>query len=209
MMNGITLARSPYARLTRVLSGAVTRRAGIAALIAGLTGTAASSVDASRGAQRRHEKMACRSDQSQCTTNDECCSGICKAKPGSGTEFRCVGNHKKKKDNKKAGRDGGACVPLGDPWFLEDTCCAGLTDGYVDLSLVCCMDTGTSCSMDAECCGFSGIGGSTAACGTVNLSSACCQTLGSPCETNTDCCGYNNGPDSQAQCTAGTCTPVT
>jgi len=110
---------SSFDRLAKRVRGLTTRRAITGAAAAALssllllrTTTIEQHAIAKRGAGRRQEKLACRNDQSQCTTNDECCSGICKAKPGSGTEFRCVGNHKKKEKKKK---DSGGIAPTPTP----------------------------------------------------------------------------------------------
>jgi len=83
---------SSFDTITRRLAVTTSRRGGIVGIVAGALGIAGiSTAEARRGAGQRHEKLACRNDQSECTTNDQCCSGICRLKPGSGTEYRCVG----------------------------------------------------------------------------------------------------------------------
>ena len=201
---------SSFDRLTRRLSVTSSRRAGIASLIAGALGIAGvSAADAARGAGRRHEKLACRNDQSECTASEQCCSGFCRAKPGSGTGYRCVGNHKKKakKDNKK---DGGAetCTALGDSGCTDfgpiesNGCCDGVAcEQHPDLRTKCveCIELGWFVSLQAPCCP-----------GTVqgisNLIDVCCVAPGESCSASSDCCGYNGTP--AALCVSGTCQLV-
>lgn len=200
---------SSFDRLTRRLSVTSSRRAGIASLLAGALGIAGvSAADAARGAGRRHEKLACRNDQSECTASEQCCSGFCRAKPGSGTGYRCVGNHKKKKAKKDNKKDGGAetCTSLGDTGCMgygpieDNGCCDGVycevhpvLDG---MKCVECIELGWFWSPLAPCCA-----------GTVqgisNLVDVCCVASGQPCSANGDCCGFNGTP--ATECVNGTC----
>ena len=134
---------STFDQITRRLALATTRRRSIASLVAGALGLAGiSAADAARGAGRRHERLACRNDQSECTANEQCCSGICKLKPGSGTEYRCVGDEKKneKKDDEKKHRDrnDAICIELYQPCDESRQCC-----GFGNGSFVLCTDYGT------------------------------------------------------------------
>ena len=199
---------SSFDRLTRRLSVTSSRRAGIASLLAGALGIAGvSAADAARGAGRRHEKLACRNDQSECTASEQCCSGICRVKPGSGTGYRCVGNHKKKakKDHKKDGGAATTCHGLDEPgcWpygQVGGDCCADLyCEGHPTLNdTVCveCIDLGFFWSPLAPCCA-----------GTVqgisNLVDVCCVASGQACSADSDCCGYNGSPG--YTCQSGTC----
>ena len=111
---------------TKVLGSAITRRTGILAAVVGLvtaSGTALEG-DAARKATRRHEKLACRNANSECLSNEECCSGVCKPKFG-GTGFRCAKGRggKKSKDNGK-GKNNPVLqpIPTGEPCTDRDTC---------------------------------------------------------------------------------------
>ena len=197
---------SSFDRLTRRLSVTSSRRAGIASLLAGALGIAGvSAADAARGAGRRHEKLACRNDQSECTASEQCCSGICRVKPGSGTGYRCVGNHKKKaKQDKKKDGGGEVCSSLGDTGCMPPNsfCCDGSycethpTLPLSDNKCVECIELGWAWSPLAPCCA-----------GTVqgisNLVDVCCVASGQPCSANGDCCGFNGTP--AAECVNGTC----
>lgn len=152
-----------FDRLTRSLAASTSRRAGIRALLGiAAVGAVAADTEANRGAGQRHEKLACRNDQSECTANEQCCSGICKGKPGSGTEFRCVGKHKKKdkKDHDKGGNtpeptcstEHGPCIGSGE------NCCDGLLCSMQDPKMegMCefCISTGNYGCVDlGNCCG--------------------------------------------------------
>ncbi len=146
---------SSFDRITRRLAVATSRRGGVAALVAGALGIAGiSAAEASRGAGRRHEKLACRNDQSECTAHEQCCSGICKLKPGSGTEYRCVGKKKKKdKDKKDEDKDtggDGTCGISQDRCTQASECCGDL---LCDLnSLRCCVQVNNTCEVNADCC---------------------------------------------------------
>ena len=67
-----------FDRISQVLGTATSRRAGIFGAIGTALGlVAAPAADAARKATRRHEKLACRNANSQCISDDECCSGSC------------------------------------------------------------------------------------------------------------------------------------
>ena len=89
--------------LTRTLGKRTNRRSGVFGAIGAMLGVAAApETDAARKATRRHEKLACRNANSQCLSDDECCSGSCVPKFG-GTSFRCAKRHAKKDhDRRKA-----------------------------------------------------------------------------------------------------------
>ena len=202
---------SSFDRSTRRLSVTTSRRAGIASLLAGALGIAGvSAADAARGAGRRHEKLACRNDQSECTANEQCCSGICKPKPGSGTDFRCVGKHKKK-DKKKNEKDGAVCVEFGEPCIdSPDGCCPDFNgQNYqtchinpVDETSHCgfCAEWGEICDPEAPVC-----------CGSVQYNQCnyyqnveeylCCSGQGGGCYDDSSCCAG-------LACSANTCVPI-
>ena len=195
---------SSFDRITRRLGTSTSRRAGIASLLAGALGLAGvSAADAARGAGRRHEKLACRNDQSECTASEQCCSGICRVKPGSGTGYRCVGNHKKKakKDKKK---DGDVCdYYLGDNGCYPQTiCCDGSYCEYHPVlpfsanKCVECIELGYFWTPDVACCPGTVQGVS-------NLVDVCCVASGQACSADSDCCGYNGNPG--YTCQSGTC----
>lgn len=96
-----------FDRLTRVLTGGMSRRAGIGvalgAVLSRIVG-GAEDASAARGANRRHEKMPCLGAGTACTADDSCCSGRCLPKTG-GTGYRCARPHSKAKQGKK--KDGG------------------------------------------------------------------------------------------------------
>ena len=154
---------SSFDLITRRLAVITTRRGGVAALLAGAHGIArVSTAEARRGAGQRHEKLACRNDQSECTANEQCCSGICKAKPGSGTEFRCVGKHKKKDKNDHGrgnGNDPGpTCSSEHGSCVLNGGCCSTLLcnaaeDGGEGMCEFCISDGNYGCETDISCCG--------------------------------------------------------
>ena len=118
---------------TRRLHRMMTRRSGVVALVAGALGLAAT--DAAAGPSRRHEKLACRNANSECTSNDQCCSQRCVPKPEGGTGYRCAKRHARKKN--RDDRDGNnpapeICLPPGSQCWDANTstvpipCC----DGY-------------------------------------------------------------------------------
>ena len=196
---------SSFDRISRRLAVTTSRRGGVAALVAGALGLAGFSVaEARRGAGRRHEKLACRNDQSECTANEQCCSGICKLKPDSGTEYRCVGKRKKngKKNEKKDDKGGGGgdtCIADGDTCPSLTGCCTDLICYPNPLQEPFCRPCGRSldyCNeQTAPCCaGHSCIylGGPSA---------LCCVNAGQPCSTPQECCGYGES----ATCVSGTC----
>ena len=146
---------------TKVLGSAITRRTGILAAVVGLvtaSGTALEG-DAARKATRRHEKLACRNANSQCLSDDECCSGRCVPKFG-GTEFRCAKGRSRKKDGgKKGGSDpSGNLIPNGEPCTSADTCedsNASCTT-YVDNTpsgTYCLLQEGDTCDVGNVCKG--------------------------------------------------------
>jgi len=149
---------SSFDLITRRLAVITTRRGGVAALLAGALGIARiSTADAHRGAGQRHEKLACRNDQSECTANEQCCSGICKAKPGSGTEFRCVGKRKKK--DKADHHNGGSPAPTcdHDPCSVDGDCCPGRicsVDMYTREGTceTCILEGSWGCTTVEDCC---------------------------------------------------------
>ena len=99
-----------FDRLSRMLGQRASRRAGVLGAISTALGlVAAPAADAARKATRRHEKLACRNANSQCISDDECCSGSCVPKFG-GTEFRCAKRHAKKDKKKDKGGDSPAPV---------------------------------------------------------------------------------------------------
>jgi len=101
--------RDRFDRIARVLGKPASRRASVLGAIGTALGlVAAPAADAARKATRRHEKLACRNANSQCISDDECCSGSCVPKFG-GTEFRCAKRHAKKDKKKK---DGGNPAPV-------------------------------------------------------------------------------------------------
>lgn len=153
---------SSFDLITRRLAVITTRRGGVAALLAGSLGIARiSTADAHRGAGQRHEKLACRNDQSECTANDQCCSGICKAKPGSGTEFRCVGKRKKQDKNDhdrgNGGDPGPTCSTEHGFCVLNGGCCSTLLcssaeEGGEGMCEFCISDGNYGCETSENCC---------------------------------------------------------
>ena len=110
-LKGFPMDTRAFDRLTKDLGQGQTRRAGIRAMVVGLlTGFRVMAADA--GPARRHEKLACRNANSQCTSGDQCCSGKCVAKPEGGTGFRCAARHAKRKSG---GGDGDRLVAIGSP----------------------------------------------------------------------------------------------
>ena len=189
--------------LVKKLASSTSRRSGVRAMLGiAATGAFVADADAHRGANRRHEKLACRNDQSECTADEQCCSGICKLKPGSGTDFRCVGKRKKK--DKKKDRDGGdgeTCVPEDGACYAGGPACCDSNTCWFNLlesSAACgiCGDPGVACNAADDCCsGACQVNG--------NFPGAiCCLTLGQPCETTFQCCNSYNGP---VFCNYGTC----
>ena len=158
---------SSFDRITRRLAVSSSRRGGIATIIAGALGiTGVSAVEARRGAGRRHEKLACRNDQTECTTNEQCCSGICRLKPGSGTEYRCVGKRKKreKKDKDNGGNPGPTCLAPSEVCTDTSECCDTVNGFCVPSNAEshCCVFDGQPCEADEDCCGFWGNNGGCA-----------------------------------------------
>ena len=151
-----------FDHLVRHLSTSTSRRVGIRALLGiAAAGAFAADTDAHRGGARRHEKLACRNDQSECTANEQCCSGICKAKPGSGTEFRCVGKHKKKDKNDHVRGNGGdpgpTCSTEHGFCVLNGGCCSTLLcssaeEGGEGMCEFCISDGNYGCETSENCC---------------------------------------------------------
>lgn len=101
--------RPKFDTLTRTLGKRTDRRTGLLGAIGAWIGVAAApETDAARKATRRHEKLACRNANSQCLSDDECCSGSCVPKFG-GTQFRCAKRHGKKNHG---ARNGGGSTPI-------------------------------------------------------------------------------------------------
>ena len=152
--------QSQFDHITRGLAAGVTRRGGIRALLGGLlgVGVAAEGVDAARKATRRHEKLACRNANSQCVSDDECCSGKCVEKFG-GIGFRCAKTHGKKKGGKKGGGgDGGLTpIPTGQACVVDVDVCADSAasceeyDSMDPSGTFCVLPTGAACSADDQC----------------------------------------------------------
>ena len=163
MKGPLHMESTKFDQLVRRLSTSTSRRAGIRVLLGiAAVGTFATETDASRGGARRHEKLACRNDQAECTADEQCCSGICKAKPGSGTEFRCVGKHKKKDKNDHGrgnGNDPGpTCSSEHGSCVLNGGCCSTLLcnaaeDGGEGMCEFCISDGNYGCETDISCCG--------------------------------------------------------
>lgn len=108
--------------VTRKLYRATTRRAGLMAVVTGMIGVPAAETVA--GPQRRHEKLNCRNANSECASDDQCCSGSCVPKPEGGTGFRCAKRHGKKRKKKDHGGNGPepeVCLALGEAcWDWEN-----------------------------------------------------------------------------------------
>ena len=104
--------RPKFDTLTRTLGKRTDRRTGLLGAIGAWIGVAAApETDAARKATRRHEKLACRNANSQCLSDDECCSGSCVPKFG-GTQFRCAKRHGKKNHG---ARNSGGSTPINAP----------------------------------------------------------------------------------------------
>ena len=139
-----------------MLGANVSRRTGVLAAIGAMIGLGdADETDAARGSGRRHEKLACRNANSECTSNEECCSNVCKPKFG-GTGFRCAKAHGKKKD--KGGKKGGgpALIPTGAPCGPGDTCAnsSASCTTYIGDQLpgtFCLLPAGKDCDEDSWC----------------------------------------------------------
>ena len=179
-----------FDRLTKLLDGGQTRRAGIRALIVGLaTGFGMrSSTLANPG--RRHEKLACRNANSECTSDDQCCSGSCVPKPEGGTGFRCAKRHKKTKNKKdKDTGPAGPFVPVGEPCVLGGIPCErGSCQQYAEnpwaddtVNYYCLLNIGDGCNAadslpNATCVSHycsSPNGNSAGECGPVDVVNSC------------------------------------
>ena len=156
-MGGTTLDEKQFDGITRALAGGMTRRGGIGALIAAVAGAAGVSV-AAANAGRRHEKLACRNANSECTSNLQCCSGSCVPKPEGGTGFRCAKRHAKKPKNKNEKEEPvGPVVPLGEPCEPGVSVCErGRCQTFSDNPIVqdptgtfCLLNDGDACALDA------------------------------------------------------------
>ena len=112
-----------FDRLARLIAAPASRRRTLLALAGILPAAAVADTDAARKATRRHEKLACRNANSQCVSNDECCSNRCVPKFG-GTEFRCAkGRSRKKSDgNKQDNTPSTPLIPTGEPCVPTDRC---------------------------------------------------------------------------------------
>ena len=140
--------------ITRAFASGMSRRGGIAAMVAGVLG-AAGVTAAAANPGRRHEKLACRNANSECTSDDQCCSGSCVPKPEGGTGFRCAKRHKRKKGNGGGKKDSGSVIPLGEPCNASTDTCAdgGSCREYFELAqsnlgrfgTYCTSDTGSPC----------------------------------------------------------------
>ncbi len=133
-----TVDNAQFDALVKKLASSTSRRSGIRAMLGiAATGAFVADADAHRGANRRHEKLACRGTGSDCTTGDECCSGRCIAKSiKQGGGFRCGRPHRKHKDN--GGKSGGGFDPCAD-LMIFSTCtdcpagaCGVSTNGVVN-----------------------------------------------------------------------------
>lgn len=144
-----------FDRLARMLGANVSRRTGVLAAIGAMIGLGvADETDAARGSGRRHEKLACRNANSECTTDDQCCSNSCVPKFG-GTGFRCAKAHGKKKQRNDKDKASGP-IPTGDPCGPGDTCanalasCTTYTFGTPE-GTYCLLPAGAACESDSWC----------------------------------------------------------
>ena len=154
-----TLEDRRFDLLTKELGKEISRRKGMRAIIGaalGIAGFDARETLAAKKATRRHEKPACRNANSQCASDDECCSGRCVEKFG-GTGFRCAKNHGKKKGGKKNGGGGLTPIPTGMACDVEVDVCADAAatceeyDSEDPSGTYCVLPTGAACSADDQC----------------------------------------------------------
>ena len=175
-----------FDRLTKLLDGGQTRRAGIRALLVGFATGFGMRSSALANPGRRHEKLACRNANSECTSDDQCCSGSCVPKPEGGTGFRCAKRHKKSKQGDSAG----SVIPLGAKCVQGvDTCEAGRCERFrapgfdVPSGTFCVLAAGEVCpagvSLGASACKgincshANGDQGAPGICGEINVVEAC------------------------------------
>lgn len=173
-----------FDRLTKLLDRGQTRRAGIRALVVGLATGFGMRSSTLANPKRRHEKLACRNANSECTSNDQCCSGSCVPKTEGGTGFRCAKRHKKEK------QQNGSLVPLGARCVQGvDTCEEGRCERFrapgfdVPSGTFCVLESGEICpagvSLGASACKgincshANGDQGAPGICGEINVVEAC------------------------------------
>ena len=145
--------QNTFDRLAKLLGRGQTRRAGIRAMVAGLAAGIGVGPAVLANPGRRHEKLACRNANSECTSNLQCCSGSCVPKPEGGTGFRCAKRHAKKSKGEKDAPVG-TVVPLGERCVRGiDECEAGSCQKYTSNELFgpqpgdyCLFSNGAPCS---------------------------------------------------------------
>jgi len=140
-----------FDRLTRRLAVTTSRRGGIAAIVAGALGIAGISTT---------EAVVpipptCLATNAICTDGAQCCSGRCIAKRlKNGGGSRCA----RKTSNRKPKKED-ACIAINGVCSGKDQCCPS---GNSEVSCkgdgtnadVCCLDLGSSCELDTDCCGY-------------------------------------------------------
>lgn len=203
-----------FDRLTRMLAGGVSRRAGIGVALGSLVAGALNGlpgVSAKNGAARRDEKAPCRNVGSACSNGSECCSGRCLPKSG-GTGFRCAKRRSKKKgDNSGGGGSADIAIPTGQACGAGDSCasrdavCTVYSDDAAPDGTYCTLPLGMACTTDMECtCYHCAVpnGGldSQGRSGRVGLALACCGQEGIACGNDQECCDG-------LICTDGACAP--
>ncbi len=119
----------------------------------------------------------CLPDGRMCTSDDECCTGVC-------MDGTCGAS---------STMDGGTtpmCLADGAVCATPDQCCSGIcTDADGDGVLTCnemCVADGGSCTTSADCCS-----GNCRTDGTCGPADVMCLPLGADCTADGDCCsGY-------------------
>ena len=157
-----------FDRIARLFGSGTSRRAGLRAAVGAIIGLGAAkgldplAADAAKQPQRRHEKLPCRNQHSECIQNDQCCSNNCVPTFG-GTGFRCAaplgggGNGKKGKNRNNGGN--GYVRPQGWPCSKGQRCERGSCRALDPVSgapvgIFCAADNGESCSSDYGCVSF-------------------------------------------------------
>ncbi len=133
-------------QLSHALVKRLDRRSGFVVILAGVfAALRLGAADAGPG--RRHEKLACRNASSECSSDDQCCSGRCLPRTG-GTGFRCA---KRRRRNASGGGGGGGSshIALGERCVPGvDVCERGSCQEYLDPSLGVICPNGTFCVLD-------------------------------------------------------------
>jgi hypothetical protein len=207
--------------LTHRPAAAPSRRAAVAAAVAGLTDLLLGGRGERASARRKRRKnkrsrpgcascSACRRPREACssTAGETCCAGLACATSGCGGDATCVQPEggacadvcdcrSGLQCSDRAGNTCRACTLLQNPCQAHDECClaSAACGSNIYGPGVCCQQRGFACGLDSDCCANTGSCGPNG-CGGVER--VCCNGQGVQCTSSCECCD-------PLRCLSGTC----